>query len=57
MFGVQCSEFIEWLLRKTRMKLDFVVKDGSHGAHNIGYVIEILDKVAEETEMGQSLIE
>jgi formate-dependent nitrite reductase cytochrome c552 subunit len=40
-----------------RMKLDFVLKDGSHGAHNIGYVIEILDKVAEETEMGQSLVE
>jgi nitrate/TMAO reductase-like tetraheme cytochrome c subunit len=40
-----------------RMKLEFVLKDGSHGAHNIGYVIEILDKVAEETEMGQSLVE
>jgi nitrate/TMAO reductase-like tetraheme cytochrome c subunit len=33
------------------------LKDGSHGAHNIGYVIEILDKVIEETEMAQSLIE
>lgn len=40
-----------------RMKLDYVLKDGSYGAHNIGYVIEILDKVAEETEMGQSLVE
>ena len=40
-----------------RMKLDYVLKDGSYGAHNIAYVIEILDKVAEETETGQSLIE
>ncbi|UCE48434.1 MAG: ammonia-forming cytochrome c nitrite reductase subunit c552, partial [Phycisphaerales bacterium] len=40
-----------------RLKLDYVLKDGSYGAHNIGYVLEILDKVAEETEMGQSLIE
>jgi hypothetical protein len=38
------------------MKLDFVLKDGSHGVHNVAYVIEILDKVTEETEMGQSLI-
>ena len=45
------------LSASARMKLEFVLKDGSHGAHNIGYVIEILDKVAEETEMGQSLIE
>jgi hypothetical protein len=40
-----------------RMKLDYVLKDGSYGAHNIGYVIEILDKVAEETERGKSLVE
>ena len=39
-----------------RMKLDYVLKDGSYGAHNVAYVIEILDKVAEETEAGQSLI-
>jgi len=40
-----------------RMKLEFVLKDGSFGAHNIGYVIEILDKVTQETEMAQSLVE
>jgi len=40
-----------------RMKLEYVLKDGSYGAHNVGYVIEILDKVTEETEKGQSLIE
>jgi nitrate/TMAO reductase-like tetraheme cytochrome c subunit len=40
-----------------RLKIDYVLKDGSYGAHNIGYVIEILDKVAEETEMAQSLVE
>ena len=40
-----------------RMKLDIVLNDGSHGAHNIAYVIEILDRVMEETETGQSLIE
>jgi len=34
-----------------------VLKDGSSGAHNVGYVMEILDKVLEEIEMGQSLIE
>ena len=39
-----------------RMKLEYVLKDGSYGAHNIGYVIEILDKVLEEIEMGQSLV-
>jgi len=39
-----------------RMKLDLVLKDGSYGAHNVAYVIEILDKVAEEIEAGQSLI-
>jgi hypothetical protein len=45
------------LAASARMKLEFVIKDGSHGAHNIGYVIEILDKVIEETDMGQSLLE
>ena len=40
-----------------RMKLDYVLKDGSYGAHNVAYVIEILDKVAEETEKARSLIE
>ena len=40
-----------------RMRLDYVLKDDSYGAHNIAYVIEILDKMAEETETGQSLIE
>jgi len=39
-----------------RIKLDMVVKDGSYGAHNVGYVMEILDKVLEEIEKGQSLI-
>jgi len=34
-----------------------VLKDGSYGAHNAGYVMEILDKVLEEIEMSQSLIE
>jgi hypothetical protein len=45
------------LARSARMKLDMVLQDGSHGAHNIGYVIEILDRVTEETETSQSLIE
>ena len=40
-----------------RLKLDFVLKDGSHGAHNITYVIEILDLVTQDTETAQSLIE
>ena len=40
-----------------RTKLDLVLKDGSYGAHNAGYVMEILDKVLEEIEKGRSLIE
>jgi nitrate/TMAO reductase-like tetraheme cytochrome c subunit len=40
-----------------RIKLDMVLKDGSYGAHNVGYVMEILDKVLEEIEMSQSLVE
>jgi glutaredoxin len=40
-----------------RMKLDMVLKDGSHGAHNIGYVIEIIDRVTQEIETSQSLME
>ena len=40
-----------------RTKLDLVVKDGSYGAHNVGYVMEILDKVLEEIEKSRSLIE
>jgi nitrate/TMAO reductase-like tetraheme cytochrome c subunit len=40
-----------------RTKLDMVLKDGSNGAHNAGYVMEILDKVLEDIEKGQSLIE
>jgi len=45
------------LAGSARTKLDMVVKDGSFGAHNVGYVMEILDKVLEEIEMGQSLVE
>ncbi|MHC4433944.1 MAG: ammonia-forming cytochrome c nitrite reductase subunit c552 [Planctomycetota bacterium] len=45
------------LAASARTKLDMVVKDGSYGAHNVGYVMEILDKVLEEIETGKSLIE
>jgi hypothetical protein len=45
------------LAGSARTKLDMVLKDGSYGAHNAGYVMEILDKVLEEVEMGQSLVE
>ncbi|MHC4564585.1 MAG: ammonia-forming cytochrome c nitrite reductase subunit c552 [Planctomycetota bacterium] len=45
------------LARSARTKLDMVVKDGSYGAHNVGYVMEILDKVLEEIEQGQALVE
>ncbi|UCE50636.1 MAG: ammonia-forming cytochrome c nitrite reductase subunit c552, partial [Phycisphaerales bacterium] len=45
------------LTRSARTKLDMVVKDGSYGAHNAGYVMEILDKVLEEIEKGQALVE
>jgi nitrate/TMAO reductase-like tetraheme cytochrome c subunit len=45
------------LAGSARTKLDMVVKDGSYGAHNAGYVMEILDKVLEEIEMGRSLVE
>jgi nitrate/TMAO reductase-like tetraheme cytochrome c subunit len=45
------------LAGSARTKLDMVVKDGSYGAHNAGYVMEILDKVLEEIETGRSLIE
>jgi hypothetical protein len=45
------------LAGSARTKLDIVLKDGSYGAHNVGYVMEILDKVLEEIEMGQSLVE
>ncbi len=44
------------LAGSARTKLDMVLKDGSFGAHNVGYVMEILDKVLEEIEMGQSLV-
>ncbi len=44
------------LAGSARTKLDMVLKDGSYGAHNVGYVMEILDKVLEEIEMGQSLV-
>jgi len=44
------------LAGSARTKLDMVLKDGSCGAHNVGYVMEILDKVLEEIEMGQSLV-
>ena len=44
------------LAGSARTKLDMVLKDGSYGAHNVGYVMEILDKVAQETEMGQALV-
>jgi nitrate/TMAO reductase-like tetraheme cytochrome c subunit len=45
------------LAQSARTKLDMVLKDGSYGAHNVGYVMEILDKVLEEIEKGQSLVE
>jgi nitrate/TMAO reductase-like tetraheme cytochrome c subunit len=45
------------LAGSARTKLDIVIKDGSYGAHNAGYVMEILDKVLEEIESSQSLIE
>ncbi|MFC1635148.1 NapC/NirT family cytochrome c [Planctomycetota bacterium] len=45
------------LAGSARTKLDIVLKDGSYGAHNVGYVMEILDKVLEEIEKGQSLVE
>lgn len=40
-----------------RTKLDMVLKDGSYGAHNVAYVMEILDKALEEIEASQSLLE
>ena len=45
------------LAGSARTKLDIVLKDGSYGAHNVGYVMEILDKVLEEIETAQSLVE
>ena len=45
------------LAQSARTKFDMVVKDGSYGAHNAGYVMEILDKVLEEIEEGQTLAE
>jgi len=45
------------LAGSARTKLDMVLKDGSYGAHTVGYVMEILDKMLEEIEMGQSLVE
>jgi len=45
------------LAGSARTKLDMVLKDGSYGAHNVGYVMEILDKVLEEIETGKSLVE
>ncbi|MFX0195906.1 MAG: NapC/NirT family cytochrome c [Candidatus Hodarchaeota archaeon] len=45
------------LAGSARTMLDMVLKDGSYGAHNAGYVMEILDKVLEEIEKGRSLIE
>ncbi|MCF7976302.1 MAG: NapC/NirT family cytochrome c [Phycisphaerae bacterium] len=44
------------LLASARLKLEFVLKDGSEGAHNIAYVMEILDKATEEADLGQSLV-
>ena len=44
------------LAASARTNLDIVLKDGSYGAHNVGYVMEILDKVLEQIEAGQSLI-
>ena len=45
------------LADSARTKLDMVLRDGSCGAHNVGYVMEILDKVLEEIEKGQALLE
>jgi nitrate/TMAO reductase-like tetraheme cytochrome c subunit len=45
------------LAGSARTKLDMVLKDGSYGAHNVGYVMEILDKVLEEIGTSQSLVE
>jgi len=44
------------LAGSARTKLDMVLKDGSFGAHNVAYVMEILDKILEETETAQSLV-
>jgi nitrate/TMAO reductase-like tetraheme cytochrome c subunit len=45
------------LAGSARTKLDMVLRDGSYGAHNAGYVMEILDKVFEEIEKSRSSIE
>jgi hypothetical protein len=45
------------LAASARLKLDIVLQDGSSGAHNVGYIMEILDKAIEETETGQSLVD
>ncbi|MFC1761369.1 ammonia-forming cytochrome c nitrite reductase subunit c552 [Planctomycetota bacterium] len=45
------------LSESARTKLEIVLKDGSYGAHNVAYVLEILDKAVEEIKRGQSLIE
>jgi len=44
------------LAGSARTKLDMVLKDGSFGAHNVAYVMEILDKILEEIETAQSLV-
>jgi hypothetical protein len=44
------------LAGSARTKLDMVLRDGSYGAHNVGYVMEILDKTLVEIETGQSLV-
>ena len=43
------------MLVSVRTKLEYVIKDGSYGAHNIDYVSEILDNASEELEACRSL--
>lgn len=38
------------LLESARMKLAVVERDGSHGAHNISYVLRVLDEAEQELE-------
>jgi len=45
------------MLVSVRTKLEYVIKDGSYGVHNIGYVSEILDNASEELESSQFIVD
>lgn len=45
------------LSASARTRLEYVLRDGSCGAHNVGYVMAILDKALAEIERGRSLLE